>query len=225
VLDILGTNVYKPSAYAYASGDSVEDQRDRQRQLFLSSFINDAYESTARGDHVYLAGWTNSAPLTMTLEGANSRTENTALYLVELAVDYPQPSGEVEISPDQFTWVVKDHTGLDDISPVNLQMQPGDEAVFQFTPLPQSVLKTVSRLTLAVSDVNASVRSLPLQLWNWQNQTWEDIALNSGQYDVFNPQRYLGPQNAVRLHLVSDTTAGYLRIDQLGIAEWGKFGN
>ena len=47
-------------------------------------------------------------------------TQDTTLYLIELTSELTPPTGIVTVSPDQFTWVVKEYQGVTDIAPNNL---------------------------------------------------------------------------------------------------------
>ena len=187
--------------------------------------MSDPYDVlTGRGNRAYLAAWTDVAPLAVTLEGANWKSLDTTLYLVELDVTLTQPSEEVLIAADQFTWIVKDRNSVTDLAPVALTLQPGDEVSFRFTPLPESVLNEVSELSLTVDRASTTSRTLPLQLWNWDNQAWDEIDINGGNiHSIRNPQAYLGPQNAVQVRIIADEIGNYTRISDLSIEQRGQF--
>ncbi|MFN8562237.1 MAG: hypothetical protein U0703_11590 [Anaerolineae bacterium] len=224
VIDIMGTDRFVPNITRIPFGDTPDLQADRRRQYFLTSFVDDFYGTSGRGDSVYFAGWTDTTPLTTDMTGANWHSQDMTLYLVELHSErVPPTASSVTISPDQFTWVVQEYLGFTDISPINVQMQPGEEVVFRFTPLPDAVLDRVTALDIVADNVNTSGRSTPVYLWNWQTQDWEHINVIDDLATVDNPQRFLGPQNAVQVRLLADDLGGYARISRLSIAQTGTF--
>jgi hypothetical protein len=225
VIDIMGTSRYSNNLSRIPlSGDNRELQINRRVQYFLASMIDDYTGTSGRADRVYLAGWADSAPLATEVSGANWNSQDTALYLVELDTTRSAPAtGSVTISPDQFTWMVSSYTGLSDISPVGTALQPGDEVVFRYTPLPSAVLKQVTTLTVSADSVNTIGVSTPLYLWNWETGDWESFNTTDGLAAIPDPARFLGPQNAVQVRLVADEIGGYVRINRLGVAETGTF--
>lgn len=224
VLDIMGENYLNLSAMIrLTGGDTRAVQINRRRQYFLAGLIDDYAGTSGRGDRVYLAGWTDSAPLTTTVAGASWNSQDTTLYLIELASELVPPPSSVTIAPDRFSWLVTNYTGLADVAPVNTQLQPGEEASFRFTPLPDAVLKRVFTLTVNVNNVSSSGLSVPFYLWNWERGDWERLNTQDELATIVNPARFLGPQNAVQVRLVADDIGGYVRINRLNIAQTGTF--
>ncbi|NJO84025.1 MAG: hypothetical protein HC828_15385 [Blastochloris sp.] len=173
-IDIIGPEAFTANNFIGPLSDDPAEQEARRRQFFVTSLVEDAYESTGRGDNIYLAGWANQSPLVeTTLEGANWNAQDTALYLIELEVEHERPVEEVVIVPERFTWMVREYQGLGAISPVQLSMQQGEEVIFRYTPLPDAVLRQVDELVLNISGQNTVGRTFPLQLWNWAEETWE----------------------------------------------------
>jgi hypothetical protein len=228
VVDIMGQDDYTNS-----DPDNPSSQESRRRRMFLASFMSDYYTysssintsgaSTGRGDKVYLAGWTSSAPQPVELEGATWNSEDTTIYLIELAVELAKPTTPVTISPDRFTWLVEERSGIADISPLNLALQPGDQATFRFTPLPTAVLSDVDRLTIRVERPNIGTTNLPISVYNWSTSAWEEVQIRNGSRQIHNPTRFLGPQNSVLVRLNADSAGGYLRVDRLTIEQRGSF--
>jgi len=226
VRDILGNQFTDQRGfYPRTVGETTDEQEAYRRRLFLSSFISDPYDVlTGRGNGAYLAAWADTAPLGVTLEGANWKSLDTTLYLVELAVEFTPPSREVRVSSDQFTWIVRDRNSVTDLGPVALTLQPGDEVAFRFTPLPDAVLRQVSELTLTIDRDSNTNRTLPLQLWNWATGVWEPVTINGGNvHSIREPAAYLGPQNAVQVRIVADEIGSYTRISDLSIEQRGRF--
>ena len=223
VIDILGTDHYSSNIGRIPTNDSFAQQVNRRRQYFLSSFVSDFYNSSGRGDHVYVAGWSENTPLATDISGANWNTQDTTIYLIELDSQRVLSSGSVTISPDQFTWVVASYTGLSNVSPVNMQLQPGEEAVFRYTPLPSALLKQVDSLIVNANDTNTGGRSIPFYLWNWDTGDWEGVNVLDEVATIHDPARFLGPQNAVQVRLVADEIGGYVRLGKVSVEQTGTF--
>jgi hypothetical protein len=224
VIDILGSERYDINYIRRGvRSDSEEEQSIFRQQLLLSSLVDDSFQSTGRGDKVYLAGWIDRAPLSVELEGANWNSQSSTVYLVELAAEFVQPTREVTIPPERFTWAVRDYNSFGEIAPIELNMQPGEEVAFRFTPLPGAVLDTVNELWIVVDDLNVGGRRVPVSLWDWKGGAWELYEVSREGVNVDDFARFLGPQNAVQMRLVADEIGGFLRIGQVGVAQVGTF--
>jgi hypothetical protein len=223
IIDLLGDG-YNENAFYQPVGETPEAQEKYRRQLFLESFVLDYYFATGRGNHAYLAGWSDSAALPVTLEGAGWNSQDTTLYIAQLDVDFTPPTEEVLISADQFTWVVRERAGLSEVTPLDIALQPGDEVIFRFTPLPDAVLAQVKELVLQLDGSNAVSRTLPMQLWDWRASAWREVEVPSnGPHVISNPARFLGPQNMVEIRIVADDLAGYVRLQNLTVEHVGMF--
>lgn len=222
--DILQTRISEWMLYGRV-GETAAEQEAYRRRVFLASFISDPYNlTTGRGSRAYLAAWSDRAPLAMELEGSGWTTLDTTLYLVQLDVDIERPTGEVLISADQFTWTAENLSGTGVTAPFSMGFDAGDQATFRFTPLPEAVLRQVRELLIKLDRSATVSRTLPLQIWNWDTDTWEDIQVNSGNlYTIRDPVRYLGPQNAVQLRVIADAIGGYPRLQDLTVEQRGRF--
>jgi hypothetical protein len=214
VVDLIGAERYSPNS---------ADQALRRRLLFLNALIDDPFGSAGRADRVYLAGWTDSAPNAFALRGADTDTQSETLILLELLAERALPPGSVTVSADQFGWVVRQQQSFGAVTPVGLVMQPGEEAVFEFTPFASAQLTRVDRLTIALKEVTSGARLVPLQVWNWEARAWEGVELIDFQTTLINPARFIGPLNAVRLRAASDSAGGYLRAGRLVVEQSGVF--
>jgi hypothetical protein len=106
---------------------------------------------------------------------------------------------------------------------VGLVMQPGDSAVFHYTPLPDAVLDAVETITIRIDNINTGGRVIPIEVYDWQRDDWEEVNVTAGSHVIREPEPFLGPQNAVRLRLVSDEVGGYLRAGRVTIEQTGTF--
>jgi hypothetical protein len=231
VREIIGSSLYSTRVYNAPPGQNAVDQENYRRQLLLSAIMQDHYQSTARGTKVYLAGWSNTMPLQTTLEGAAWEPLDTTLYLVELDVALTPPAGPARITADQFTWTARERTGLtSELAPVNAVFQPGDEAVFQFTPVPGAVLDQVDTLYVELTLRGTTRTDIPLELWDWQRGQWRPIELeqatdrSSLRFRVIrNPRSYIGANNSVLVRLRADEASGFLSLTRLAVEQEGRF--
>lgn len=226
VKDILGDQLADRDYYFYPGATiSREQQEFYRRRLFLASFISDPYNIlTGRGNHAYLAAWSDQTPLGIELEGGTWKSLDSTLYLVQLEVEITPPTGQITISSDQFTWMVQNQATLDAAAPVEIALQPGDDVAFRFIPLPEAVLRQVNELTVIVDRGQTTTRSLPLYLWDWDKAAWESLRITgSNQLAIRNPKRFLGPENTVQVRIVADEIGGYPRFDNLSIEQRGEF--
>ncbi len=226
VNDLLQNPLIDRNELRYWSGNATVDEQELYRRyLFLQTVVDDPYNLvTRRGDRAYLAGWVDGSPLGVDLTGASSRTLDTTLVIAQIPVEVVQPAGDVLITADRFLWSVSSQTGLDEVGPVEFSLQPGEEVVFRYTPLPDAVLNTVNELSVVLDRTRGVSLSLGFQLWNWEQSVWEDQRISDGNsVQIRQPTRYLGPQNAVLLRIAADTAGGYPRFDDLSIEQRGSF--
>lgn len=226
VVDLLGQDT-NPSG----NPDDPAAEEDRRRRWFLASFVADYFATPSqsvrvtgsRGDGIYLAGWTSSAPQSIELQGAGWTAQDTTLYLVELATDFADTSGLVTITPDRFHWLVEDFTGLGEVAPLNLTLQSGDGVTFRYTPLPTARLDTVTQLVIRLDRPSSSTTGLPLLLYNWDSGDYEEVLVRGGEERINEPDRFIGPGNAVLVRLEADVLGGYFRLDRLVVEQRGRF--
>lgn len=221
VIDILGDETYEERAYFTGGGDDVQ-QTMRRRQAFLSALTADRSGSTGRGNRVYFAAWATTSPMDVTVEGASWDAQDTTLYLVELDVDPAAGNGEQVITQDQFTWAVRSYSGPGDVTPVNLNMQVGNDAVFRFTPIPGAQLETVEQLSVQVTQPNVT-GEFTVELWDWAAGVWRSELVRVGENVIRNPQRYLGPLNAVEIKVTPSVEQGFMQMRALSVSMRGTF--
>lgn len=221
VFDIMGAALISQNNL-FAAVDETTRMRLRE-QFLLNGWVDDSFGSTGRGDGAYVAGWLEDAPLSLALDGAPTQEQTNSLVLAALEVEHVATTETVTVSSDRFTWATQTYTGVGMLSPVNLSMQPGEEVVFRFTPLPNAVLNVVDSLTLGLDNLNVSSRLVPLSIWNWRAETWDVADVGREGYTIPDPDAYLGPENAVQLRFAADEIGGYLRIGRVMVEQRGRF--
>jgi hypothetical protein len=231
VRDIMGEERYSNRLFSQGPGRGAEEQETYRRQLLLASAIEESFLSTGRGDRVFLAGWADPIPLTTTLDDAAWEPMDTTLHIIELDVEVVKPTGSIHIPGEQFTWIATERTGLSvDMAPVETTIQTGDIVSFRFTPLPEAVLADVDTLYIELVSSGFTQADIPIDVWDWQAQEWDVILLertsdrsNSRRRSIRNPDRYLGPENAVQVRLTIDETNNLLRLTRLVVEQDGEY--
>ncbi|MEO1441197.1 MAG: hypothetical protein AAFV33_12410, partial [Chloroflexota bacterium] len=225
VRDIMNNNVvYNPLFPGNLDANTIEDQEQRRRQLFLSSVIQDPLYTTSRGNNVYFVGWAEGSPTTVALQERDHRPFDTTVYIVELETEIEQPAGTpVRVSGDQFVWSVHERSGLGSAVPVNLRVPEGDSVAFRYTPLPSAQLETVTELEILLQFNSGGQPPFNLQLWNWETGEWNDHQAQNGEL-VFSARAdirsYVGPQNAVILRVPGGgfyNDVQTIRVEQYGL--------
>lgn len=218
--DILGAGRFADGQLITLTNE--DDQRRLRDQLFIAALVDDSYDSTGRGDQLYLAGWLDDAPLTAVLDDQTAAGRQWTLVIAGLSMAIEPPSTPVTISADRFTWAVRATSGRGEVTPVDLNMQEGEEVTFRFTPLPTAVLSEVRQLTIVLDSLNVAVRRIPLYLYDWRADTWEPLNVGRDGLTLDTDfARFLGPQNAVQVRLAADDFGGFIRIGALGIEQRG----
>ncbi|MCB9450549.1 MAG: hypothetical protein H6672_03870 [Anaerolineaceae bacterium] len=222
--DILGEAFLTDRDVFRGVGNSVAEQEAYRRRLFLEALMTDAYGTTGRGDRAYLAAWADGAPLDITVPDTDWGSVDTTLYLTELEIEFTPPTQQVLITGDQFTWVSLSNVGGNTDTPIGLSLQPGDETVLRYTPLPGHVLAQVDEFTIDIDHNSRTGRNMPIDLWNWDTGVWETIRfINTSQLTINHPTPYLGPNNAVEVRIVADDAGGFVRIQDMTIEQRGRF--
>jgi hypothetical protein len=229
MLQILGEEVYGATQPFYVGYNSYYNstndpnyQANTRRRAFLSSFLSDYFSSTARGDRVYLVGWVETSPTPLDVTNINWRSQDLTLVVAELDIEVTPPTGRVTISPDRFTWAVRERNNINSVGPYNLSLYSDGEIVFRYTPLPDAVLTNVDRLILHV-DSDQVNSGFAIQLWNWEDGRWDEIEINNVDKTVPNPERYLGPQNAVEIRVFRRPQDLSLTIRSIWIEQRGTY--
>jgi len=224
VIDILGPDNFSANYYGRAFVDQTEESLNiRRRQFLLSSLIDDGDGATGRGDRTFLAGWSDVPPSEIALEGAAWSAQHVTAYVIELNTTADIPTQPVVIAQDRFTWVVLEQSGVN-AAPIEINFLPGESAVFRFTPLPDAVLREVDELMVRLRDINIGSRVVPIQLWNYDAQRWDERDVVGGDLNISDPSAYIGTQNAVQIRLIADSVGGgFMRIGELTVEQRGVF--
>jgi len=200
------------------------DQETARRRSFLSTFMIDQLNSTARGGKVYLTGWVNQPAAEDTLTGANWRAVDSTLYIVEAALEVIAPVDTFTVTPDLFTWASFERQGFVYRPPAGLELFSDGVISYRFTPVAPFVLDRVESLLLVLERDDDLMRETILNLWDWEKAEWQPVSISAdSQVEVANAARFIGPNNAVQVQLVRNATSGRLSVQRLGIIQRGTF--
>ena len=218
--DMLGAGYFDSGARVAL--DDPEVQERLRNQLFISSLVDDSFDSTGRGDRLFVAGWMDGTPLETAMRDQEPLAMASTLVISELETRIEPPGETVTVSTDRFTWAVVEYAGLSEVAPIDLNMQPGEEVSFRFTPLPTAVLDSIEQVSVVLDNLNVASRRVPLYLYDWQADEWVSMDVGREGLTISDgAERFLGPQNAVQVRLVADEIGGFLRIGALGVTQRG----
>lgn len=228
---------------------SDRQQEIRRRYQLLGALVNDADISGGRGATLYLFGWNDDALVDVTLADKRQQQDDTTLYVVELPVDTTSepraltPHGltpsalaesllglggwqtlqPVEVPPGMTTWTVietGDPATLTGEVPANIRLQAGDQAAFQFMPLPELRLAQVGELEIRYQGRGP----IQVELWNWYRQEWQavQLATASAATHIPVPDAHIGPENAVNVRVRAlNESEVYREVDYIKIGYRG----
>ena len=205
------------------SGVSSRQQEIRRRYRLLGTLVVDSDLSGGRDSGAYLFAWANAALVEVELLNKSKSEEDTTLYIFELPVKVVASDPVVEIPPGLTTWTLfetDDPATLLDVSPVSFQISSGNQAAFQFMPMPRMRLAAVEEL-----DINFQGQgTLVVEVWDWVAQAWVGVSLDPGSTSTTIPhaERFAGPENAVNVRIVSQDVATYTYVDYIKVAYRGR---
>lgn len=218
-LDILGYDVLQNSFGIQESNERIQELL--RRQYFLNTFVIDQLGSTARGNNVYLAAWTQNSPTEENLDDTSWSAVDTTLYLVELASELEQTGTSNYVFTDQMSWISTEKDGLSTATPGVTTLVSEGVLSFDFAPLPENKLETVEQMYLIFERTGGSSRDVDVNLWDWQAETWRTVSAEEDANLVRNSERFIGPQNRVSLQIIRSTSSGQLPLARIGIEQQG----
>ncbi len=225
VRDILGDSNYNYNPNFNNSNrqvDTVERQEQRRRQLFLSALTQETYISTARGNDVYFVGWEANEATTLTLADRDYNPYASTAYIIALDVEVEQPLNKrVRVGSDQFVWAIHERLGLGTAAPVNFSVGEGNSVAFRYTPLPEARLDDVEEL-LVIMQRSSGSTNIPVEVWNWENQTWDRFLITNERLEIEDPDAYLGAANDTIVRVLGDEVS-FMNFSSMRVEHVGTF--
>jgi hypothetical protein len=208
-------------------GDDRDAQTQLRNQSAVAAYLRDQYESTARGDDVYLVGWSETWPDDMTIVDAPASPMDTTLFVVRLPVAFQPPpaSQTVTLTPDQFTWATLERDLVSDGGATGVRLPPGGSFVIRYTPVASARLAEVDAFDLFIDRSRGYGALVELEIWDWRRQAWQAMGERSlERYTFDDPADYLGPLNAIQLRMTLDASYSSVEIDRVSVTQTGRYG-
>ncbi len=195
------------------------DKTLNRRYQILQAFV-DQNSSATPPQTAILAAWSEQALWPIKVEGRESKVMDTVGFLLELPVELATGAEKMTVPPALTTWQALDGNRYDESGPYNLYLS-NQWARFQFQPWDAFQLSQVDKVELTIS-MPSSHKSPRVSLWNWRSGAWEeDPTLGRGTNTIQNLDDYIGPNNAVRIRVESNSPAG-INIDRLDVSYIGS---
>lgn len=204
---------YVPPAPHYVDLDQLVgghyyggDQKYLRRHNLLRAFLTEGQLPVT----VVLFAWSEQPLWEVRVEGRDSQVIDTVGYFLELPLDLAETREQVRIPPGLTTWLPLEFRGSD-LAPYNLYLT-SEWASFQFQPWSSFKDLQVEELVLNVSASNLR-DSVRFSMWSWVQESWVLLQeVHAGSNSIPEPERFLGPENVVRLQ-VENTGVGTASLD------------
>ncbi|HLF27539.1 MAG TPA: hypothetical protein VJG32_14490 [Anaerolineae bacterium] len=182
----------------------------RRYNLIQAAMSPSTYNySSGRGAGFYLAGWTDTSPVAVTLPGQSPNTSDATLYLITLLPRVSAAENRVEIPPGLFTWSVIEAASDGNASAYNGRLFR-DSYTLRFNVAQPLRFSSVEALTLhleSYGDTGPVIATLAL--WDFAAGDWTTLSgLRWGDNLVPDPQRYVTAGGEIRLRLSSTNPNG-----------------
>jgi hypothetical protein len=217
-------DVMRGKRFSCSAGNvTAAQQETRRRYKLLSSLIVDRDLSGGRGAGAYLFAWANAPLVPVGVEAKNYNTEDTTLYIFDLPITVRSETAVVEVPPALTTWAISakdDPATLLEISPNSFQITDNTQAAFEFRPLPEMRLAEVEDLSIRFIGRGP----LQVELWNWDYRFWVPVQLdpNSDTTLVDRAASFTGPENEVRVRVLSTDDSQYTQVEYIKIGYRGR---
>ncbi len=209
---------------AFLNVQSVAEKQAAREQSFLASFALDQFNSTARGTKLYLAGWDDSWPRDLEIEGAAWSSIDSTLYLIELDVEINLPRVRATLPSEYFSWITLSRDGIIGNGTENFSLYEGQSVEFLLRPLPGLAMDKVERMQLEIDRGGGYAQSLDIELFNTMTNEYDAFGYREGdELDLVNPQAYLAANNEVQIRLKFDEGVGTARVRKIRIEQTGSY--
>lgn len=200
--DVLGTSNY------------YDDKESYRKYSLLRAAVNPYGGVGGRGSGVFLAGWGDSSPIAVKLEGDGFTTNDTTAYLIALRPQVELGASRLELPPGLFNWSVVDAGQQGSPTPYDMYVYQGSYAL-EFTPIQPLAYQSVESLTLHFTGYGAQGRTnLAASLWDYTQSSWVAIPdLQWGDTPIQNPERFVGPGGEIQLRVENQGTGSSVSVE------------
>jgi hypothetical protein len=203
--DILGSSNY------------YGDQNLFRRYMLLTSSM-DPYGGFGRGNGLYLAGWTDTAPVSARVINQGFSTLNSTLYLIALQPTLNLGERAITVPPGLMMWSVVDPGQAGAPQPYDMYVYPGyDNYVLRFAPAQMLLFSQVEQLTLHLASYGATgLADVTVELWDFTEHTWvPQLPVSWGDNDVRAPARFVGPGGEIQVRVRLSSTSSQVNLEAL----------
>jgi len=216
---------------AFLEALSISEKQSAREQAFLASFMQDQFDSTARGTKAYLVGWHDEWERDLEVTGANWTSVDTTLYIIELDVEIDHPAETVSITSEYFSWMSIERLNVTESGTDGLTLFETQEVAYRFTPLPGMVMDEIDMLVVEVDRGGGYAQSLVVELYNFDTDEYDQFTYLDGdilqfpdsENDLPEPAQYLGTNNMVQVRLFYQQGIGTARVRKMRITQTGRF--
>ena len=206
------------SAAVYNPRSTWETGADSQRYQFLEATFEANLAHLDPG--AYLVGWTDQAPLEVSLDRHQAAIVDLALYAFKLPAELSSPDGTVIIPPSLMTQEAEEVLGGSEVRPNYISIFAGSSVTLRFTVWPEAMVSDISRMTLFLSPPDHYDSSVPdVEMWSWDGESWDVLPIGWGSNTIPDPDTYIHPSGIIRVRL---TTTGYLQLESVDITIEGQ---
>lgn len=209
---------------AFLEALSVSEKQAAREQAFLASFMQDQFDTTARGTKAYLIGWRDDWEHDLEVTGANWISVDSTLYIIELDVEVVHPTQTVTITSEYFSWMSLERINVNESGTDGLTLFESQEVEYRFTPLPDMIMDEIDQMVVEVDRGGGYAQSLVVELYNWDTDEYDPYTYLDGDILEFEePGKYLGTNNIVQIRLYYQEGVGTARVRKMRIAQTGRF--
>jgi len=209
---------------AFLEVQSVDEKQNAREQAFLASFAIDQFDTSARGDALYLVGWHDDWERDLEIEGASWSSVDTTLYIIELDVDIVQPEDTVTLTTEYYTWMSLNRSGISENGTDNFTLFETQEVEFRMNPIQELIMDEVDMLTVEVDRGGGYAQSLTVELFNWRTGEYDLFTHRDGDILEFDQSiDYLGTDNMVQMRLYYTEGIGTARVRKIRIEQTGRY--
>lgn len=185
----------------------TDDALNRRYQLLHAFLFNQGMLAVQPQRLVFFA-WSEESLWEVRAAEHDSSTLDTVAYFLDVPLSEAADDKRFDIPPALTTWLPVDGSGPGDSGPYGRFLRSGWLS-YQYQPWEVFHSMRVDEL---VVHLNATVRQgqVVLALWDWTEQTWiVEEETGWGDTTIRNVERFVGPNNAVRVRAENTTTTGY----------------
>jgi hypothetical protein len=209
---ILGTSNYFDDPVAYPRWQLLAALDERYYGTGLPV-------GTIPEDVATIIAWSDEAQLELAVDRADFDSFSTTLYFFEVPLQRDLVRGRgIQVPVTLLNWeVVGSGGGFSESGITNFYLGDSSWIEFEYTPWPEFAQMIVTSLDIRLLDASGSNSTVPtIRLWDWQQETLVDVdQVNWGSTAVSDFQRFIGPNNAVRLQIRNDSVPAGMSISEV----------